>query len=326
MTPTEALAVFGSELSGEYFNGSDYTPCTFTYDTTTTIFDKSIGSGYSWGEYLSASGTTWLVYRSNFSANTNPQYVTVEVRPTYSIFDTSQIHTCIALSSGGNANTFISTTYQSPAWDWYIGGTNVHLENSATSYATSVRSWIKFNYDKYVLCSYVPLDFTSQSKTSGYSLRADFYGNTGNNGYILLLGCPYVDSDSTASEGTFTTGGGSGGGDINVNVTVDVDLSDTNSKIDGVAGAVQAVKDLLEGDSSDYPPLTSLIPLGTYPMTFDSDVVEDGLQALDDVPDELAAGGFWFKLSYDLLHLSPLWLLLPLLMTLALARYVIWRG
>lgn len=327
LTPTESRDIFGSEISGKYYNGSEYVDCTFTYNTTATLY--GVNTAGLTGDYLNAN-STYLIYTAQFTANTAVQYITVEVQPTYSIFDTTQIHSCIALSAGtSNASSPAtpSSTFQSPSWDWIIGGSSVHLENSDTISGGGKKAGIDFKINSvHTWFSFVQLDFTSQSSISGYSLAADFYGNSAVGGkYYLAIGCPYVDSSSTASNGTFTTAP-AGGGDINVLVTVDVDLSDTNSKIDGIAGAVQAVKDLLEGDSSDYPPLTSLIPLGTYPMTFDSNVVDDGLQALDDVPDELAAGGFWFKLSYDLLHLSPLWLLLPLLMALALARYVIWRG
>lgn len=191
---------------------------------------------------------------------------------------------------------------------------------------------------------WVRLDYTySQSGTSDYYYyRPIVYDITGGIQFLTVhfqhvrssydgkfsfaIACPYVYGDIQHGNASTTVTTATTDGQQEINISVNINMDDTNSRLDGIAGDVQSVKDALEGDESSYPDFTTIRALETYPITFDDSVVDDGLQAFDDVPDELAAGGFWFKLVYDLLHLSPLWLLIPLLIGLALARYVLWRG
>lgn len=332
MTSQEALSLFGSEISAKYFDGTGYTDITFYYQTTWANGFNNYGSVESEDSSLSMyKNQPYLVYTASATGvNYSNSYVTVDIRPEYSIFDTTQIHSCIALSCGDASQYVSSAAYNSPSWDWYWNGSRVHTENSALSSSGSgTYAVLKnvFTNSSISSFTFVPINLTSSAKSSGYSVQASFWGNrTFYNKYCLCIMLPYVDTDSSGSNGTFTTvttGSSGGGGDINI--TVDVNLDDTNSKLDGIAGIVSDVLSALDGDENSYPEnFSATVP--TYPITFDDSVIDDGLTALDDVPDELAAGGFWFKLIYDIMHGSPLWLLLPLLIVLALARWVIWKG
>lgn len=247
LTPTESRDIFGSEISGKYYNGSEYVDCTFTYNTTATLY--GVNTAGLTGDYLNAN-STYLIYTAQFTANTAVQYITVEVQPTYSIFDTTQIHSCIALSAGtSNASSPAtpSSTFQSPSWDWIIGGSSVHLENSDTISGGGKKAGIDFKLNSvHTWFSFVQLDFTSQSSISGYSLAADFYGNSAVGGkYYLAIGCPYVDSSSTASNGTFTTAPAGVSGDINVNV--DVDMTETNGLLGTIADLLSGLLDGIQG-------------------------------------------------------------------------------
>lgn len=233
MTPAESLQVFGSSINFQFFNGTDYTDAVFTYDTTATV------TGY-YGDiptfYDDISGTaTYLKYTASVTGlSTNVNYITVDVRPSYSLFDTEQLTTCIALSHTG---VYLSTTYQSPSWDWYISGNVEHFENNLT-YNTNYHSMLAFNR---IRASYVPLQFFSQSTFSGYSQRAVFCGNSPDSGVLtLLIMCPYISADAEGSNGTFTqTSSSSGGGDVNVDVNID--MEETNGLLRGIPDAIGAL-------------------------------------------------------------------------------------
>ena len=97
MTPQEALQVFGNQIQAQYFDGSDYTDCVFQYDSV-----QAVTSIESEGSYQFGVGSQFLRYYCFLSSGTvqqNPAYITFDISPTYSIIDTNQIHTFIALSS-----------------------------------------------------------------------------------------------------------------------------------------------------------------------------------------------------------------------------------
>lgn len=323
MTPAESLEVFGTTINAKYYNGSDYTDCSFSYVGTVGI--NSVFPYASGGDYVKGGvGRTLLKYAvdSTFSPVLNPSYITFDIAPLYSIFDTTQIHSCIALSSQGA----VSGSYLSPTWEWIIGGQYTNFENSAlddNGYKAYFWSSENLRY------TFVPMDFVGQSTTSGYSQRATFAGNISASGtprYTLLIGCPYIDSSASGSEGTFTTGGGgSGGSDINVAVTVNINMDDTNNLLTGIAGQVGSIESALYGGTN-----VSELTLGTVqsmPVSFDETAISEALAVLNDVPEELAGGGFIWYLAYKVLHVSsPLFALFPLLLMLSLAAWCLWRG
>lgn len=234
MTPQEALQIFGQSINAQYYDGSDYTDCVFQYDSVQSVSSIDSEASYQFGV-----GSQFLRYYCFLSPGTvvqNPTYITFDITPTYSILNTSQIHSFIALSS----RLSISDTYQSPSWDWSVGGSNVHLENDdRISSGSSTRA--RLFADGVVNAVFVPFDFSSASLTSGYSYRATFSGNYGmgdsSNRYALCIGLPYISTDATGAVGTLPPE--SSGGDTNI--TVNVDMSETNEKLDESNGFLSSI-------------------------------------------------------------------------------------
>lgn len=204
-------------------------------------------------------------------------------------------------------------------------------QNTAVSQSASdYYGWVRLDYtytqsgtnDYYY---YRPVVYDITGGIQFLSVHFEHVRSSYDGTFSFAIACPYVYGDIQHGNASTTATTVTTASQQEINVSVNINLDDTNSKIDGIAGDVQSVKDALEGNESSYPEDFSLT-VPTYPITFDDSVIDDGLTALDDVPDELAAGGFWFKLIYDILHGSPLWLLVPLLIVLALARWVIWKG
>ena len=245
MLPSDALATFGQSFDFKYFNGTDYTDATFTYWNTRTI-----GSVYnSDSDDSDLEGCTVLGYHyqfTNYNLNTNASYITIDLSPLYSIINTSQIHSCIALTSG---NLLSLDTYQSPQWDWVFAGSGRHFENSGESGSnTGYHAYMNIGNWK---CPYVRADLSSQSITSGYSSRACFYGNTSVNAshmYLFIM-IPYVDSGASGQTGTFTTvtTTSSGGGSTEINVNVDVDMSETNGILNTISSILSSIVDGIQG-------------------------------------------------------------------------------
>lgn len=233
MTQSEALQVFGSEITGRYFSSitGDYETFTLSYVNPWVYAYGVHSAGNSW----TYEGDTFLLYSaSGLSISSNPQYISLDIQPTYSFFDTEQIHTVIAMHSGGES-AGISTTYQSPAWDWYFNGSPVHLENADESETVGTHAFIRSDGRAF---QYVCADFSSTTATSGYSYRATFSGHSGSYCY-LLIGLPYISDSASGATGTFTTSSGSSGGDTNI--TVNVDMSETNEKIDETNGILSTI-------------------------------------------------------------------------------------
>lgn len=238
MTTEDTLAIFGDTIPAKYYNGSSYTDVEFRYDTTDTL--RYISSYYS-SDYM-VGGRTFLCYTASVSGlSVNPDYITVDLQPSYSIFDTTQLSTAICLSTGAATGANVSTVYQSPAWDWYWSGSATHLENHAVTYPNSpYYAYCDFSKHANQYCTFVEASFRSQSQTSGYSVRATFSGNTAGDGLLrLYLGLPYVDADATGMNGT--TGSGSGGSSGDTNINVNVDMSETNEKIDESNGFLSSL-------------------------------------------------------------------------------------
>lgn len=238
MTASETLQFIGNSLEVTYYDGTDYQTTTALYQTSFSsalaeVSESPVG-------FVSASGVPWLVYSFNPTRiNTSPNYITVSLNPTYSIFDTEYLYTCVALSSGANTP---SNTYTSPSCDWYIGGSVSHFENSSDSSSSSgrlaylydSRSGLNQIYDGRF--TYVPILHSSASTFSAYCMSCDFNGNSYGRTlvYYFLVMCPYVSGDASGASGTFVTGGSSGS---DINVSVDVDMSETN----GILGRIENI-------------------------------------------------------------------------------------
>lgn len=278
MTATEARQVFGDNISFQYWNGSDYVSATFRYDSSIQLLGCD---GVTKTDYIRSSPNALKYVATVSNVNTSNNYITVDIRPSYSFFDTAQLHSIIALSRGDYT---VSSSYTSPTWDWVWGGSSVHLENNVLN-DSNVKAQVYFSDWNY--CTYVPADFSSQSLTSGYSVRATFTGNSpSSNKFYLYIGCPYVDSNGTGSNGTYTTAsGGSGGGSTEINVNVDVDMDETNGLLGDIAdllgGIVDGIKNLFIPDDEALEEFSEDL----------SDLLEDHLGGIYEAADLIA--GIW---------------------------------
>lgn len=256
MTASETLSFIGDSLDVTYYDGSDYRTTTALYQSTLThslteVSENPVG-------FVSAAGVPWLVYTFNpVSINTSPNYITVQLNPTYSIFDTEFLYTCVALSAGSSTP---SSIYTSPSCDWYIGGSVTHFANTQNSTSNSGKK--AYLYDNSTFgkiydgqFTYVPVVHSSASSFSAYCMSCDFNGNSYGRTlvYYFLVMCPYVSGSASGGSGTFVSG--SGGGDINV----DIDMSETNGilgRIENIMGGlVDGIKGLFipsEEDITDF--------------------------------------------------------------------------
>lgn len=320
MTAADALTVFGSTIPFKYFTtGNEYVDAVFSYNRTVTQTPYRVDTA---GGSYTYEGSVWLeyLYSAGPDISTNPQYISVDIQPQYSLFDTQQIHTCIACSTADSP----STIFQSPAWDWYFNGQTYHIENSDTTSDTTRKA--NFTVDDWQY-TFVCADLSSASVGSGYSYRATFSGNSFR-GYRmrLMIAVPYLSSGGSGGSGTFTTdsGGGGGGGDT-YTVIVNVDNSGVESRLDDVNSGIADINSAIYGQGSETMPY--LDSMDTPSFHFDGSTIDDVNDTLQQVPQEFAAAGFWWELAFNVLHLdSPFWAIVPLVCILALLRYVVWRG
>ena len=82
MTPQEALQTFGNTISCQYYVNGDYQSATFTYNA---VWSSPYGD-HSNGAWT-YEGSQFLEYTCNISPDLNPQYLTFDISPMYSIFD-----------------------------------------------------------------------------------------------------------------------------------------------------------------------------------------------------------------------------------------------
>lgn len=338
MTSGDVLAMYGTSIPAQYYNGSEYVDFEFLYDSQQQIDSVYSSIAYPDSVYV---GAPYLLYYASVddlpSYSTDPNHITVEIKPQYSITNTQFIHTFIGLTDYGSN----STVYQSPSYDWVWSGQSVHIENSATDPSVSggqaVFGSSAIGSGNHVWATFVPVDLTTSALTSGYSVKADFSGNDISNRSALglCIGIPYVSSGASGSAGTLPPEQSQP--DINVNVSVD--MAGVESRLDGVQSglgdvaervgdAVDGVNDIRDAiNAAQGDSLASVEDVGVPSLPFDESTVDDVGEMLNDVPEEVAAGGFWWSLAFDVLHFSsPYWLIVPLICLLALMRYLLWRG
>lgn len=315
LTVNETREFIGSSFDVTYYNGTNYVTTTASYNSSVSFYSETSEnpSGFF-------SGTTWLQYRITANnINSSPAYVTVHCEPSYSLFDTEYIYTCFALSRVTNQG-ISSAAYQSPNSDWYIAGSNINFANRNESSAGSgTYAYITLSN---IQCSYVPIVHRSQSTFSAYSIDAEFSG-----GFSSLLSfyvmCPYVSDNASGASGTFdtsaaTTGTNSGG--------VSVDLSGVESQLAGVGDDVGLIVSAIL-DDSEVPDVDE--PMETCPPRLDIDeqMMVTAKHIMDDIPDTVAAMGFWVELCNALFPAAEWFrVLVPALILIALLTYVLWGG
>lgn len=225
MTTQECLDTFGSSFPVTYFDGTDFVETTASYQNVTTLGDiPSVAQT----DYIQA-GRSVLAYSFQGSISSSPEQIQIDISPQYSLFDIDQLHTIIMTPAGAT----YTTPYTSPQWVWMFGGVRTVFEGLSSSnemYRVPVGN---------TLCLYAPVDWESQSLTSGYSVRAVFSSGSLtpiNGSYWIYIGVPYVTDNFSGSNGTPSSSSGTTG-----NINVNVDLSETNSILDDVKDAITGI-------------------------------------------------------------------------------------
>lgn len=242
LTPQETRDLIGSTISAQYYDGSSMVDFTFEYGGTAQLGTMLV-DGMPTLSF--AQGDTVIWYVAQVSPNTNPQYITVDVRPRYSFFDTEYIAQMCGLTCGTVPGTSV---YSPPSWRWhtsYNGDTIVENQLTANSAYYAICNVSINNTQQHF--TFIDAVFDRQSTFSAYSDRALFYGNAAVNGYVyLILTCPTISDTSTMASGTGagTTGSGSSG---DLNVTVDVDMSETNGWLSDIADILSGLVDAIVG-------------------------------------------------------------------------------
>ena len=233
-----ARTYFGDEIQAKYWTSNGYVDVTYRYYSTCKFYSASNGlyvpSGFD-DTYL--TGTTFIMYSANLTGLlSDPTQIVIDIEPQYRLTDTYQIHCAIGLKG----SSYSVSAYNSSAWDWYFSGSNQHFEQINDSTHSSVFKDRKF-YDYYNM---VFADMSSQSSTSGYSLRATF--PVADTSSYLVIGCPYVSIGSSGGSGlsgleTGSSGSsGSSGGSVDLYETNGL-LSSIISALDGLVDSIAAL-------------------------------------------------------------------------------------
>lgn len=227
LTTSESAQVFGATFDVTYFDGTDYVTSTASYTGGTRALQSAVGD--------LPSGIDCLQYTCPCtSISSAPQYITLDIRPQYSIFDTDQLHTAIFVYS---TSTAAVPPYSTPQWRWIISGQEEiftgELDNDDNISAVLVAS------DR---CFYIPVDIDSQSTFTASSIRCTFVAPVSiyDNKLYFYLAPVYVSSDADASNGvqtTVTTGQNQGG--------AGVDLSETNGLLDSILDGISGLGDVI---------------------------------------------------------------------------------
>lgn len=315
MSVSDTRQIIGDTIPFTYYNGSNYVDSNATYlDYVTSLSESSENpAGY-------VVGVTYLRYSYNASGiNSSPNFIQFRILPTYSIYDTEYLYTCFALSRITNMSISPSA-YQSPNTDWYIAGSNINFANQNQTLSGSGNyAYLQFSG---IQALYVPIVHRQQSTFSAYSVDFEASGSIPALGYFYVM-CPYVSGDAFGQSGTFntsavTTAVNSGG--------VSVDLSGVESQLAGVGDDVGSIVSALL-DDSDVPDVDE--PMETCPPRLDIDeqMMITAAHIMDDIPDTVAAMGFWVELCNSLFP-SAEWfrVLVPALILIALLTYLLWGG
>lgn len=231
MDTSEALQVFGSSFQVTYYNGSDYVSTTATYTNGTRTLQNAVGDYPSGAECLQY--TAPVVNLSH-----NPEYITLDIRPQYSIFNTTQLHTAIMVYCTQNAAV---PPYQTPDWRWTVNG------NESIFYGVlDSNDIIDTVYVASDRCIYIPVDLSQQATFQANSVRVTFVAPVSvyNNNLYIYLAPPYLSNDAfgesgTGSQTTTTSSSSSGGGEV--------DLEETNGLLDGILDAISGLGNMILG-------------------------------------------------------------------------------
>lgn len=313
LTPQETRDLIGATIPARCYNGNGYIDFTFSYGGTASVISVT-GSDVAG---ISA-GDTVIYYTADLTTvSTNPQYITCDIRPEYSFFDTRYIYQYIALSTDFHYSAPAVSVYAPPSWRWHDSRTGDIIYESQSTYNNGASyGYFRTAVDGQTWDStFVEALLQGSSDFSAYSYRACFYGNSLQNGrYTLFISCPKVTDTSTMASGTGITGT-SGGGSGDINVSVIVDNSDVVSALSGLGS---------------YPAETATT-VATLPPDLDVEGVLTGANdILDELPDVVESTGFWLYFLGRLFGVTfatvPVFQTFALvLVLLSIFMYILWR-
>ena len=254
MTAADTLSFIGNDIEVTYYNGTGYVTTTAHYDRVVSA--NVLEASENPVGFVAGSSVPWLQYSfSPSGVDRSPSYITFSLTPRYSIFDTEYLYTCLALSSAMSAPS--NSTYNSPASNWYVGGSVLNFHNTSQSDTNSgYKSFLNFGTavsSTTRIFTYVPIVHSQQNTFSAYCQDVAFYGNDkdSSGSYYFMVMCPYVSTGSSGASGTFTgavtTASSSGG--------FDTDLTETNGLISGVISAIgNAVSSVIDSIAGLFVP------------------------------------------------------------------------
>lgn len=249
MTSSETLQFFGNTFDATVLTSSgDTITTTATYQATLSV--SALSSGYIDDNNFMVSGRNFLLYWVDLglnSGNTEPQQVTLDLRPEYTIFDTEYIYDAIA---GYTIYSTPTAVYNSPSWNWYFGGESLTFDGALQS-VNGVLPQCYFNSNDPF--DFITVSMNANALTSGYSIRAVFdhlttYYTGSTYVFSIAIACPYVSDDAVGSSGTPATTAGT---DININI----DMSETNSLLGSISQSISGfVSGILTGIQNFFIP------------------------------------------------------------------------
>lgn len=330
MSQQETETLFGASIPVRYMDISGV-----YHSVTATVLPAlyQIGIANQWNDttgYL-ISGRNFMCYQfeTEGTLNAEPRNITVDIACQYSIFDTEYIYTSVAMPCATSTNV---SAYNSPSWSWYWAGSEVSFTPSDLA-QNNVLPQVYFTD----WCDFVPAYMESQAFTSGYSLRIVFdHASLSSGRYCrFYIGLPYV------SQGAFGNVGTSGlqTGTTAAETTTGIDLGETNGLLGNIGSIISNVFQKVTGifDALTETDIDTNAPdaIVTVPPDIDyEDALDNADAILDDVPDTVAASGFWWALYSKLFvqdvngEKNPALIIvtiIPLAVLLGLMSHVLWK-
>lgn len=327
MTVADTFSLYGDTFPVTYYNGSEYV------DTVAT--NNFSGSTKSGTITIDGESVPVVFYQVTglSSLSTAPSFITAELRPQYSIYDTYYIYQWCGLSSYASV---ASSVYSPPSWLYNIGGSDFLYEGTAVNgeYTASynLSSFFGSSWSNTKM-TVIPMDYDGAISTYGYSKRIRFYGNGKSqyNNFVFFISCPYVSGDAFGSSGTpVSTTATSAVASVTVNVNVSVDNSDVISAVNAQGAEQSAAASAQQSQDSAYQ--ESMLHGSTVQTQTIATIDESALSAAmtadiyDDLPEMIATAGFWLALLGHVLNLVPVFsAFLAGFLCLNLLVYIIWR-
>lgn len=313
--------VIGDSITGRYFNGSNYTDVTYRYGGTFSISEVQ---QYTSSDVVAVNKIGIYYTASVSNVSTNPDYITFDLYPEFTIQNTSYIYSFI----GHSMQTGISVSaYSPPRWEWFLNGITTVFQDAnlvnpnQTEYAHFRAGISGFGgtWFTYAECNYV-----SNVATSGYSLRASFFGTNASRTAILAIGCPYISTGGFGQSGTLPVTTTS----PVPSYTVVVDNAGVESRLDDVVSAVDNLGDIIQ-QTPDYDFGSEDDTIMDAPSDVDEEAIENAMSVadtiLDDIPSIVATGAFWMECAKALVNDSAFIIIVPLCILLSFIVYLWWK-